>query len=141
MTKKSISTNAIATTFVEQAYKLHCKIYHHFYPYPLQIKFENHQLSLQVDNIFQLKYTPWIVSIVLITTLIGFNSCIFVLSLAFFYGNSKISVSVIVFLIMLTSCSILEWATYLVYSKATEIKFLLNQLFLLERTCKFKKSN
>lgn len=133
------SRNAIATPLVANAYKLHCNIFHHFYSFPLQFHFENCQVSVKVDKIFQLKYIPLLLAIILITTLIGFNSCVFVLLLKLFRPETEVIIPVIVFFVMLAFSSLFEWGTYLSFLRATEIETLLNQLFKLERNCKFKK--
>lgn len=137
MKNLEFSENAIATPLVQKAYKLHCLIFHHCYSYPFQIHFKGSKVFVSVDSIFRLKYVPWLLTVVFIKFLIGFNSCVLVLMLKFFCRETQIDVLVIVFLLLLASLWFLEIATYTIYCLATEMTNFLNELFLLERTCKF----
>lgn len=132
------STNAIATPLVDQAYKLHCKIYHYFYSHPLKIYFEAGKVSVKKENIFTRKYVPWLLGAILITSIIGFNTNFFLLLIKLFRRDTPITTTVLVFLVMFTSCSFFQWTTYAMFCKAREIEPALNQLFRLERKCKFQ---
>lgn len=132
----NIPKNAIATSLVENAYKLHCLIYHHIYQFPVHFHFKHDQISLKVDDLLQIKYIPWLTVLIFITTLIGFNSCIFVLLLKFIHRKIVVDVVATLFIVFLASSWFFEWATYLTYCKSTEMEVLINRLFELERTRK-----
>ncbi len=137
MAKSEFSKNTISTPLVRNTYKLHCKIFHHFYSHPFQIHFNNCKVSLSVDTKFRLKYIPWLIAVILINTLIGFGSCAFVLLLKFFRRETQVDVVVIIFLVFIASCLFLEFATYLLYCKSTGIVCLINELLALEQNRKF----
>ncbi len=130
--------NTVATPLVATSLKLHNFIFGQGYAYPLDITIQHSKVSVKVDNVFQLKYIPFFTALILFTFLIGFNSCLFVLSLKLFRPKTPISVVAIIFSVLFGSCSFVEWASYIVYSRAKEIEVLLNQLFDIERNCKLK---
>lgn len=133
----SKNKNTIATPLVADAYNLHKLLFRDVYPYPLDVTIENHQLSLKIDKIWRQKYIPFLIALVTVTFAIGFNSCAFVLALKLFHRSTQINVVAIVFIVFLASCSFTECGTYIVYSKSIEFEAVLNQLFHIERTCKF----
>ncbi len=136
-THTSKSGNSVVTPFFKHAYKIHRLLFRHIYPHPLDIEFDKQSISVKVDNILQLKYIPFFIALVVISTIIGFGSCAFLPLLKLFHRSSNIGIIGIVFCLFLGSCSFLEWATYVVFHKSKEIVPLINQLFEIERKCKF----
>ncbi len=130
-------SNSVATRRFVDAYKLHRLLFRHIYPYPFDIEFGKHTISVKIDKILRFKYIPFFVSLILITTVIGFGTCAFLPVYKLFKKSVTIDVIAIVLCLFLGSCAVLEWATYLVCSKSTEIVSLINQLFQIERVCKF----
>lgn len=84
----SFRQNSIATPFTEIAFKIHDYAFNALYPCPLHIKVENGIASIKVDNIFQLKYVPYLLIFLFVTILIYPGSCLFLLLLKFFQPNA-----------------------------------------------------
>lgn len=135
------SRNQVATKLVETAYKLHKFLYGKAYPYPLNLSVIQGKISVQTDNIFRFKYVPFVVSVVIITGLIGNGCCIFV-PLYKLFSPSSIHFTInpifpIIASVFLALGFSLEGGVHLAYCKATEIETMTNQLFEFERNCKF----
>lgn len=128
--------NSIATPLICKACKLHSFIFGMVYEYPIPIRIENHQTFRKVDNIFQAKYKFFLFS--LFCLIITLFACIILITLNLFISNtSRVTFVAIVYCVYLGSCVCLELCTVLEFSKPTEAVFLFNQLFLIERKCKF----
>lgn len=128
--------NSIVTPHFIDAYKLHRLLFQRFYQYPFDIELNKHKISVKLNNVLQLKYIPFLIALIVITTMIGFSTCAFLPMFKLFKRSSHIDPIAVVICVFLGSCSLLEWATYLVCCKSTEIEPLINQLFAIERKCK-----
>lgn len=129
--------NIIVTPFYIRAWNSHYKIYNFLYPFPLRLVFQNGTISLHIDNVLKSKYIPFLLAQFVITWIIGFGSCIFLLWLKLFNPSANIGILPCVICVFLGCCAFLECSIYLVCGFGTEIETLINQLFHIERTCKF----
>ncbi len=129
--------NSVATPRFADAYKLHRLLFRHVYPFPLDIKFNKHTISVKIDKLLQFKHIPFFINLITITTLIGFGTCAFLPLYKLFRRSSSVDAIAIVICLFLGSCSFLEFATYIVFCIAREVEPLVNQLFEIERHCKF----
>lgn len=129
--------NSFATPFVEQAVKWSSLFYKILYPDPIHIYVKRGLFYFKVDNIFQLKYIPFIISTFGLTFLLMIGTCVALPILQKIQHDSKITVVSIVLAILFSACAILEVGTYyLMCCMSPEIETSLNQLSLNERICK-----
>lgn len=137
----NLRTNSVATPLLATAYKLHRQLFYFLYSFPFICKIANGVIRFKTETVFKLKYIPLIIAEVLITVIIGFGSCVFLLLLKLLHVKSRtIDVIAIFVCIFLGSCALLEWGTYLAFGQGTEVVPLLNQLFCIERHCKSSTS-
>lgn len=127
--------NIIVTPFTIQAWNSHYRIFNFLYSFPLELTFPNGTIYVQVDTLLKTKYIPLLIAEILITAIIGFGSCIFLLFFKFFHHSANLGILPCVICIFLGCCAILECSIYSVCIFGPEIQPLLNQLFYLERTC------
>ncbi len=126
------SRNTFVTPLVIKAYDIHKTMFHKIYPYPLQIFFEQEKMSVKINAILQYKHIPFLISLIVITVLLGFGSCSLLPFLKFLGINSKITVIQLVFCSYFGICSFIEWGVYALYSKSTEIVLVFNQFLAVE---------
>lgn len=124
--------NTFATPLVIKAYKLHESIFKKVYPFPLKIYFHNGQISVKVNKILQYKHIPFLISLLIVTVLLGSGSCLLQPLLKLLQRNSNITVIQLVFCSYFGFCSFLEWGMYTVYSKSMEMSLVFNQLLAIE---------
>ncbi len=130
--------NSLAIPLVANAYKLHALLFNSMYAFPLNKEFLDGKISVKVDKILKVKHIPLLLVLTLVTTVIGIGSCFFLFLIKFFQPKAIISVVGLSMYIFLSSCEILEIGTYVTFLKATETENSINQLFVMERTRKFK---
>lgn len=128
--------NTIMTPLVVQAYKMHKLMFHTLYPYPLTVKVENGNIFAKHDRVLKLRYVPFLVTLVVISLFIGLGSCVLIPLFQLFQIIQNIPTLEIFNCVFLGSCAFLERVIYVVYCKLPEIKVYLNQIFVVERTCK-----
>ncbi len=132
-----MSSNTFATSSVANAYKVHKVIYGHLYPYPMEIHIKNHKIFIEIDNIVQMKYIPFLIAFIVITAIIGFGSCALLLTLKIFQPMPSFDAIAVIFCIFLACCSFLEIGTYITYWKTDQMETLFNQILCIERKCTF----
>ncbi len=128
--------NSLAIPLVSQAYKLHTLLFNCMYAYPFKIDIKKGKMSVSVDKILQLKYIPFLLFLIVVTTIIGLGSCFILIFIKLFRPEANVTVIGLFMCIFLGSCALFEVGTYVTYSKATEIENGLNQLFVMERNRK-----
>lgn len=129
--------NKVATPLLGQAYTLHNYIFNSMFPCPFQFIIHNGKIRVFSEKILKLKYIPFITALVIVTGLVGFGSCVFILTLQIFKPMETFSIVALIFCLFLGTCSFLECGIYVIFVLSREIVPTLNQLFAIERTCEF----
>lgn len=131
--------NTVATPLAIKALKLHYFVYNSFYQCPLKVKIENCRVFVNLDNVLQLKYIPFLFNFVFVTSIIFPASCWFLLALKVFFRNSiEIGIVQLVIIIFAGSCTLSQLRVIMLYAKSSEIVNVINQIFVMEQRCKFK---
>lgn len=129
--------NSLATALMAEALQLNQLLFSKFYPYPLKIQIVNGQISLKFDDFFQLKYILFLVIFIFFTVILGFGSCLLVLFLNRFFTAYQPDVAAPMMCLFFLTCIFTQITTYILYFLFPEIETSGNQLFRLERKCKF----
>lgn len=129
--------NSFATPLMAEALQLNQLILSKLYPYPLKIQIVNSQISLKFDDFFQLNYILFLAIFTIFTVILGFGSCLFVLFLNVFFTALQPDVAATMMCLFFLTCIFTQIITYILYFLFPEIETSGNQLFRLERKCKF----
>lgn len=129
--------NTVATPLVGQAYTLHKHIFNFIYPCPLEFIIHTGKIRLIPEKIFQLKYIPFITAVVIVTGLVNISSCVFMLTLQIFKPMETFSMVALILCLFYATCLLFECGVSVAFVLSREIVPALNQLFAIERTCKF----
>ncbi len=132
-----IYQNSIATPYLQQAYNLHKLLFNSIYPFALEFRIQNGKLSFASDKIFRLKYIPFLIATVFVSATFGLGSCAFLLVKEIFRPNENFNIVAKIFCIFLGRCLTFECGIYHTYCKSKEVVLVLNELFEIERYCKF----
>lgn len=109
-----VHKNIIVTPLTIRAWNSHYKFFNFLYPFPVQFNFHNGRIFLHVDSILQTKYIPFLLAQVLITLIIGFGSCVFLLLFKFFHHSANLGVLSCIIFIFLGCAAFLELSLYVV---------------------------
>lgn len=126
--------NTFATPLVEKAYDLHKFMFNYVYPYPMSIQFQNGTVSFKVNNIFQLKYIPFLLILLVITIIACFGSCLFLLLLKLFHRSAKVDAAELVVCLCFGFFVLLEWGIYVLHSRSKQTIEAVNHVLEIERS-------
>ncbi|CAL8109502.1 unnamed protein product [Orchesella dallaii] len=132
--------NAAATPVMKNVLTLHNTFFGFVYPFPFKMKIENGMISLNLERLIQWKFIPFYVSEILITAIIGFGSCFFLLILELFNpqnNTTNLNVGIFGFL---GSASLLEWGSYIIVLLGQELILIINHQYQCERIRKKTKT-